>query len=172
MALNVTTQHYKTGLDTSVLKEVSQEILRRAAEKNNYSNTQSVNTMFRAVDMGLDLYNGKVDNNVARQIAMNNSGLQIQLSQNALQSIAFLNSQAAQSATNVQKAVEGKMTVAVNEAPAEVKVKETPKFNSIISLAANKDKRGSHPFYNGELLMGGNAKKENNQSQEKTNIFA
>lgn len=172
MALNVTTQHYKTGLDTSVLKEVSQEILRRAAEKNNNSNTQRINTLFRPQDMGLDLYNGKVDNNVARQIAMNNSGLQIQLSQNALQSIAFLNSQAAQGVNNVQKNVEGKITIALNETTNEAKVKEMPKFNSIISLGTSKDKKGSNPFYHGELLMGNNTKKENNQSEEKRNIFA
>jgi len=156
------------GIDRSVLKEVSQEILKRAAEKNqHYANVQTVTRNTSVRELGLDLYNGTVDNNTARQIAMNNSGLQIQLNQNVLNSIKYLNTQAAQT---VQKNVEGKMTIGVNEAPAEIKVaNESPKFNSIISLATGKDKNGSNPSYQGELL---NVKKSEKQQEEKQeNIF-
>ena len=63
---------------------------------------------------------------------MNNSGLQIQLNQEVLQSIQYLNTKAAQ---NVQKNVEGKITVALNEGVGNTsKTEAAPKFNSIISL--------------------------------------
>ena len=83
------------GIDKSVLKEVSQEILKRAHAKNAEFN---VNSSFKTAsqakqELGLNLYNGSVDSNTARQIALNNSGLQIQLNQNVLDSIKYLNSQ-------------------------------------------------------------------------------
>ena len=166
MGLNVT-QNFRTGIDTSILKEVSAEILKRAQAKAMNAQTGSVRTAFKAADLGLDLYQGRVDSATARQVAMNNSGMQIQLNQNVLDSIKFLNSQAAQ---NVQKNVEGKMTIGVNEAPADIKAaNQAPKFNSIISFASAKDKNGSHPFYHGELLQGG--KSEQTQDDKVENIF-
>lgn len=160
--MNVTlNQNYKTGIDASVLREVSAEILKRAHAKTAGNNVQ---TSFRTVDLGVDLYQGKVDTQIARQVAMNNSGLQIQLNQNVLDSIQFLNSQAAQ---KVQKNVEGKLAFAVYEGTDVQKAAEMPKFNSIISFGTAKDKQGSNPFYHGELL---NSKKED--KQEEINIFA
>ena len=59
-----------------------------------------------------------------------------------------------QAGNNVQKNVEGKITVALNEGVGNTqKNGETPKFNSIISLAAGKDKNGSAPSYKGEFLF-------------------
>ena len=160
--MNVNLNHsFKNGIDTSVLKEVSAEILKRAHAKTAANNVQS---SFRTVDLGVDLYQGKVDTQVARQVAMNNSGLQIQLNQNVLDSIQFLNSQAAQ---KIQKNVEGKLAFAVYEGTDVQKAAEMPKFNSIISFGTAKDKQGSNPFYHGELL---NGKKED--KQEEINIFA
>ena len=161
--MNVTLNHnFKTGIDASILNEVSAEILKRAhAKTGNAGRTQST---FSAANIGLDLYQGKVDTNVARQIAMNNSGLQIQLNQEVMNSIQFLNSQAAQ---KIQKNVEGKVAFAVYEGTDVQKAAEMPKFNSIISFGTAKDKQGSNPFYHGELL---NGKKED--KQEEINIFA
>ncbi len=153
MAMSVYNAQYKLGIDTSVLKQVSQEILKRAAEKNSQynTNTSSVNNIFKSADIGLDLYKGNVDTNVARQVAMNNSGFQIQLNQNVMQSIQYLNAKAAQ---NVQKNVEGKITVALNEGVGNPQKTETaPKFNSIISMSTGKDKNGSAPSYKGEFLF-------------------
>lgn len=150
--MNVNAQ-YKLGIDTTTLQQVSQEILKRAAEKNSQYNvnTSSVNNIFKPADIGLDLYKGNVDTNVARQIAMNNSGLQVQLNQEVLNSINYLNTKAAQ---NVQKNVEGKITIALNEGVGNVSKNDAaPKFNSIISLAAGKDKNGSAPSYKGEFLF-------------------
>ena len=161
--MNVNLNHsFKNGIDTSVLKEVSAEILKRAHAKA--ANAGNVHTSFRTVDLGVDLYQGKVDSQVARQVAMNNSGLQVQLNQNVLNSIQFLNSQAAQ---KIQKNVEGKIAFAVYEGTDVQKAAEMPKFNSIISFGTAKDKQGSNPFYHGELLAG---KKED--KKEEINIFA
>ena len=155
MAMSVYNAQYKLGIDTTTLKQVSNEILKRAAEKNSQYNTSSSsvnNNIFKNTqNLGIDLYNGKVDTAVARQVAMNNSGMQIQLNQEVLKSIQYLNTQAAQ---NLQKNVEGKITVALNEGVGNTqKNGETPKFNSIISLAAGKDKNGSAPSYKGEFLF-------------------
>ena len=162
MAMSVYNAQYKLGIDTSVLKQVSQEILKRAAEKNSQynTNTSSVNNIFKSADIGLDLYKGNVDTNVARQVAMNNSGFQIQLNQNVMQSIQYLNAKAAQ---NVQKNVEGKITVALNEGVGNTQKTETaPKFNSIISMSTGKDKNGSAPSYKGEFL---NIKKDKEKEE-------
>ena len=114
--MNVTlNQNLKTGIDASVIKEVSAEILKRAQAKTAQNVQQSV---FKSQELGVDLYQGKVDSSVARQIAMNNSGLQIQLNQNVLDSIKFLNTQAAQ---QVSKNVEGKLAFAVYEGAAPVR---------------------------------------------------
>jgi len=150
MAMNINAQ-YKLGIDRSTLQQVSQEILKRAAEKNNQYNTTSVNNILRNTDIGIDLYKGQVDTTTARQIALNNSGLQIQLNQEVLNSIKYLNSKAAQ---NVQKNVDGKITVALNEGVGNTqKYESAHKFNSIISLATGKDKNGSAPSYKGEFLF-------------------
>ena len=109
--------------------------------------------------MGVDLYKGNIDTQVAKQIALNNSGLQIQLSETAQKAIQFLNSQAAQ---NVAKNVEGKMTISVNEVNSQPQPAQTHSFNSIISNSTSKDKNGSNPFYHGELLM------QNSKKGEKT----
>lgn len=166
MAMNVNAQ-YKLGIDRSTLQQVSQEILKRAAEKNSQYNINSntVNNIFKPADIGIDLYKGHVDTKTARQIALNNSGLQIQLNQEVLNSIQYLNAKAAQ---NVQKNVEGKITVALNEGVGNTsKFDSAPKFNSIISLAAGKDKNGSAPSYKGEFLF---IKKE--EKDKKTDIVA
>ena len=73
MSLNVNyTSLYKNGIDTSILKEVSGEILSRAAQKSaqfnpSLSTTQQVNAPAKPAELGIDLYNGKIDNNTQKQ---------------------------------------------------------------------------------------------------------
>lgn len=151
MNMSVYNAQYKLGIDRTTLQHVSQEILKRANEKNNQHNVHTVNNIFKSANIGVDLYKGNVDVNTAKQIALNNSGLQVQLNQEVLNSIKYLNSQAIQ---NMHKKVEGKITVALNEGVGNMqKTAETPKFNSIVSLAAGKDKNGSAPSYKGEFLF-------------------
>lgn len=138
MALNVYNTNYKLGIDTSVLKEVSAEILKRAEAKNSqYNVNNTFGNVLRATDIGFDLYSGKVDAKTANQIALNNSGLNIQLSETAQKAIQFLNSQAAQ---NVSKNVEGKMIIAVNDVSEQPKTEASPLFNSIIATVQAKTK--------------------------------
>ncbi len=164
MSFNVSTKF--NGIDTGVLKQVSQEILKRANAKNADFN---VNSTFKTAsqarqELGLNLYNGSVDANTARQIALNNSGLQIQLNQNVLNSIKYLNAQAAQRNANN---LEGRMTVEVNEITTKVVVPENPTLTQgIVSFATDKNKNGSQTPYRGELLQ-----VEKKDEQKVDNIF-
>jgi hypothetical protein len=166
MDLNVNySSLYKHGIDTSVLKEVSNEILRRAAQKNSeYTNTQTVrqvNTPAKPLELGIDLYQGKINTTVQRQIAMNNA-LQFQFNQATLNSINYLNTQAA-----VTRNIDGKYMPAVNEVVTEtqkaVETNTASHFVKIFTSETAKDKEGSNPFYNGELL----AKKSSENSEAK-----
>ena len=154
------------GIDKSVKKEVSQEILKRAHAKNAEFN---VNSSFKTAsqakqELGLNLYNGSVDSNTARQIALNNSGLQIQLNQNVLDSIKYLNSQAAQRNANN---LEGRLTADINEISTKVVSPENPTLTQgILSFATDKDKSGSQTPYRGELLAAAEKKE-----QKVDNIF-
>lgn len=151
MSFNVSAK--LNGIDKSVLKQVSQEILKRA---NGNNAKFDVNASFKTAaqakqELGLNLYNGSVDANTAKQIALNNSGLQIQLNQNVLNSIKYLNTQAAQRNAND---LQGRLTIDVNETPTKVVSPENPSLaQGILSFATDKDKNGTHTPYRGELLM-------------------
>ena len=173
MSLNVNYNSlYKKGIDTSVLKDVSQEILRRAAQKNahytNSASVQQVNATAKPIELGIDLYQGKIDSAVQRQIAMNNT-LQFQLNESTINSIQYLNSQAA-----IAKRVDGKYMPVINETIETQKANETnaSQFVQIFTLAASKDKDGSNPFYNGELLMGKSKKEEKKEAESLKSIFS
>lgn len=174
MSLNVNySSLYKQGIDTSVLKDVSQEILRRAAQKNSqFSNSASqVNSIAKPVELGVDLYQGRVETNVQKQIAMNNT-YQYQFNQTAIDSMQYLNSQAA-----ISKKVDGKYMPVVNEiatdAQKTVQSNSASHFMSVFAAASSKDKDGSNPFYHGELLMGKSNKEEHTtESESLKSIFA
>jgi len=166
MSLNVSySQNINKGIDTSVLREVTQEIFKRAESKTVDLSTLDL-SKFNRSDLGMDLYSGKVDSSIARQVAMNNSGMQVALNETTIASLKFLNSEASKS---IFKAVEGKMTLAVNEETIKAKnVVELPKFSQLIkTVSTSKDKNGSNPFYKGELL-----KVEKKEEKEAINIFA
>ena len=176
MGLNVNYNSlYKNGIDTSVLKDVSNEILRRAAQKNaqyaNATSTHSVN-IAKAPELGVDLYQGKVEASVQRQIAMNNT-LQFQFNETTINAINALNSHAA-----IAKKVDGKYMPAVNETVTETQkateANSTSRFVSIFTAATAKDKNGSNPFYNGELLLGKSNKEETKTTETESlkSIFA
>lgn len=165
---------YKHGIDTSVLKEVSNEILRRAAQKNSeYTNSatiRQVNSSAKPLELGIDLYQGKIETSVQKQVAMNNA-LQFQFNQSTLNSIQYLNTQAA-----ISKKIDGKYMPAINEVVTETqKISETnpSHFMSIFTVATSKDREGSNPFYNGELLSGKKSKdNEQNKLDSLKSIFA
>ena len=168
---------YKYGIDTSMLKEVSNEILRRAAKKNpeitNSATTRQVNSLAKPQELGIDLYQGKIETTVQKQIAMNNT-LQFHFNQATLNSINFLNSQAA------VKRVDGKYMPAVNEVVTEtqksVETNSASQFMNIFTSEIAKDKQGSNPFYHGELLARNKADKNeevtNTESKTMKSIFS
>ena len=96
------------------------------------------------------MYNSNVDLKLAKQIALNNSGLQVQLNNETLSKINYLNSMAAQ---NAQKNSNGLMTISVNEISLKEQKQPVVSTNRIVANETAKDKRGSNPFYHGELLM-------------------
>lgn len=173
MGLNVNyTSLYQNGIDTSMLKEVSKEILNRAAVKsaqfsNNVSSASTTNYA-KPVELGIDLYQGRIDTNLQKQISINNS-LQFQFNAETLKSIQFLNSQAA-----ISNRIDGKYMPALNAAPTEAqKTSEVNKsqFTEIYTVATSKDKEGSNPFYNGELLMNNSSQKDGeNKNQKKDSL--
>jgi len=152
MGLNVSyNQIANGGIDTAALKEVTQKIFQRANAQSPVL-TNSDLSKFTRVDLGMDLYNGSVNAATAKQVAMTNSGMQVNLSQNALASLSFLNAQASMVA--VQSAA-GKVTSGTVDAQKTVGL---PKFGQLTETAdLGKDKNGSNPFYRGELM---NVKKE------------
>jgi len=166
MSLNVSyNQNIKSGIDTSVLKEVTQQIFKRA-ESKTVDLTSLDLSKFKRADLGMDLYSGRVDSTTARQVAMTNSGMDVKLNENALASLKFLNSKASEVAL---KNMDGKMAPAVNEESTKGKnVFQLPKFNQLIKTSdLSQDKNGSNPFYKGELL-----KLQKNEKEENLNIFA
>ena len=154
---------YKYGIDTTVLKDVSNEILRRAAQKNSqYTNSftaQQVNPSAKPVEIGIDLYQGRIESAVQRQIAMNNT-LQFQFNEATINSIQYLNTQAS------LKKVDGKYMPAINEVVTETqKTAETnpSQFINIFTSEIANEKQGSNPFYyNGEFLRGKKGNEEKN----------
>ncbi len=174
MSLNVNySSLYKNGIDTSLLKDVSQEILRRAAEKNsqytNSATTQRVNSIAKPIELGVDLYQGKIDTSIQKQIAMNNT-LQFQFNQATLNSIQYLNSQAA-----ISKNIDGKYMPAVNEQVTEtqkaVEAAPASQFMSIFAAATAKGRDGSNPFYSGGLLAGKDKKDKQETVDSLKSIF-
>ena len=175
MAINVTEQLNSMGLniDRATLQQVSQSILKRAEQKNSQYNVDNAQNFFQKRDIGVDLYNGKIDLKVANQIALNNSGLQVQLSQDTLAKINYLNAAAAVT----QKNVDGKLTIAVNEITLKEQTAPINSNNRIVTNETAKDKNGSNPFYHGELLMTENSSghKEDSGNEKQaimTSIFA
>jgi hypothetical protein len=167
MSLNVNyTSLYKNGIDKSMLAEVSKEILHRAEAKSaqyaqNYSPAQ-VSSTAKPVELGLDLYQGKIDTSVQKQISINNT-LQFQFNNETLKSIQFLNSQAA-----ITNRVDGKYLPNVNVPTETQKISEENKsqFMSIFTSKTAKDKNGSNPFYYGELLSNNSSKREEQNKQQ------
>lgn len=159
-------QKINSGIDAAALKEVTQQIFQRANSKNSAIANMDL-TKFNRVSLGADLYSGKVDSTTARQIAMSNSGMQVTLSENAVNSLKYLSSEASKS---IFKNVDGKITIPTTADITEKQTRsEMPAFGRLTETAdLDSDKRGSNPFYKGELLK---IKKED-EKDETINIFA
>jgi len=170
MSLSVSyNQKFTSGIDVSSLKEVTQQIFQRANAKTSSDLSNLDLTKFNRVNIGTELYSGKVDSATARQIAMTKSGMEVTLSNNTLNSLKYLSSEASKS---IFKTVEGKITLPETKEITERKMTTgLPAFGQLTETAdLGKDKNGSNPFYRGELLAS-NSKKEE-KKEEIINIFA
>lgn len=174
MSLNIANYTAKinpTFIDNSAVKDITSQILNRET-----TNTVDLNTLdlskFRRVDLGVDLYSPRTDAQKATQIAVRNSGLDVNLNQNFIANVQFLNSQAAQSIhKTVSKQAEAQVIVPVGE-DSNVSLREVfalPKGAEVFaSQNLNKDKRGSNPF--SYQKPAANKKEDNNV--EALSIFA
>lgn len=165
MSLSVSyNQNIKSGIDSAALREVTQQIFQRAGAKTADLSSLDLSKFNRAT-LGTDLYSGKIDSSMARQIAMTNS-MKVNLSDNALNSLKYLSSEASKS---IFKTVEGKITIAETKEITERKTSRIlPSFGQLTETAdLGSDRRGSNPFYRGELL---NVKKE--KKEESLNLVA
>lgn len=166
MSLSVSYKQNISGIETASIEKVAQQILQRANSQNSALSNLDL-TKFNRPTLGADLYNGKVDVSTARQIAMTNSGMQITLSASALASLNFLNAQASKA---LLQNVDGKISVAeTKEVTDKTKTSALPSFGRLTETAdLGSDKRGSNPFYKGELLN----VTDKNEKEENLNIFA
>jgi hypothetical protein len=102
------------------------------------------------------------------QVAVNKAGYNVNLSNNALTSIASLNAQAAKLQFNAPKQMDGKVFVPEIKADADVKsvFAASNSLQSVEIGEMNKDRRGSNPFF----VPAQKETQDNNQ--ESLNIFA
>lgn len=166
MSLSVSYNQINSGIDSAALREVTQQIFQRANTQNTVLAKADL-TKFNRVTLGSDFYSGKVDASTANQIAMTKIDMQVKLSENAVNSIKYLSSEASKS---ILKNVDGKISIATTE---EIKdkqsINEKPVFGQLTETTdLDSDKKGSNPFYKGEFL---NIKKEE-EMDETINIFA
>lgn len=167
MSLSVSyNRNINNGVDAASLREVTQQIFQRANSQNSALANFDL-TKFNRATLGTDLYSNRTDVSTARQIAIINSGMQVNLSEKAVNSLKYLSSEASKS---IFKTVEGKVAIATTEEIAQKQsIPEVPVFGKLTETAdMDSDKRGSNPFYKGEFLS---IKKEE-EIENKTNIFA
>lgn len=159
MSLNVS---YNQIVDAAALKDVTKQIFERANSQNSSSSVlaNADLTKFNRVSLGTSLYDVKASKSA--EIAMVNSGINVNLSEKAIQSLRYLNNQASKSIFNV---VEGKVTLPVQTAEHKDNVVKLPTFGRLVEtvdMAA--DKKGSNPFFNGQA--------NDSKKEEELNIFA
>ena len=174
MSFGVTLNTNRNYIDTAAINEVAKQIFTNAQSKTaQTSDLGNIDlTKFRRADVGIDLYSQRTDIDTAKFVAVRNAGLDINLNQNFIANVKYLNTMAALDATKVQKNVEGKMIAPVAEGEkSEVKnifnLPETVELTNAKTL--DKDKRGSNPF--SFFSMNTNKGKEK-QEEKIVNIFA
>lgn len=151
MGINLYTANMNASIiDKTAIKEVTENIFANSNTKNVDISEKFNLSKFNRPELGVDLYSNKVNSQKAIEISVRNAGLDVQLNQNFIANVQYLNTQAA--LTNVQKNVkniDGKLPVAPTEAEKS-EIKSTfamPRtFHLIASSQTNKDKKGSNPF--------------------------
>lgn len=166
MSLSVSySQNINSGVDAASLKEVTQQIFSRANSKSSALANYDL-TKFNRPSLGADLYSGKVDAATARQIAVTNSGMDVKLSENAVNSLKYLSSEASKS---IFANMDGKINPAAKEeATVEKKSFSLPSFGQLTETAdLAQDKNGSNPFYRSFVSV-----KKDEEKDEVLNLVA
>ena len=114
MSLGVSLNTNKSYIDISSVNEVAKQIFTKAENKTFDINTTDL-TKFRRPEVGIDLYSQRTNIDTAKQVAVRNAGLDINLNENFIANVQYLNTMAAMNATKVQKNVEGKLIAPVAE---------------------------------------------------------
>ena len=117
----------------------------KATARDILANAQAKSNSVAQKSVDVDLYNGQIDAMTARQVAMSGAGLQVTLNNNLETAIKFLKTKA-----------------------AETSAKDSADVVSISE--ARKDKQGSNPFYNGDV-MNFNKKEEENKKESSDYLF-
>ena len=172
MSLGITLNTNRNFIDTSSVGEVARQIFQNAESKSFDSNKVVDLSKFRRPEVGIDLYSQRTNIDTSRQVAIRNAGLDINLNQNFIANVQYLNTMAAIGADKVQKNVEGKLIAPVAEGEKS-EIKNIFNLPGTIELTnsktLDKDKRGSNPF--SFFSMNTNKGKEK-QEEKVINIFA
>lgn len=170
MSFGITLNPNRNYIDVSSVNEVAKQIFTKAENKTFDINNTDL-SKFRRPEVGIDLYSHRTNIDTARQIAIRNAGLDIQLNETFVANVQYLKTVAAQNTHKVAKNVEGKLLAPVAEGEKS-EIKNIFNLPGTIELAnsknLDKDKRGSNPFSFNAM--------NNNQNKEKqediVSIFA
>lgn len=158
-------------IDTSAVNDVAKQIFKQADSKTFDINTADL-SKFRRPEVGIDLYSQRTNLDTTKQVAVRNAGLDINLNENFIANVQYLNTMAAQGTNKISKNVEGKLIAPVAEGE-KTDVKNIFNLTGAIELTnsknLDKDKRGSNPF--SFFSMNSNKGKEQ-QEDKNINIFA
>ncbi|MBS4759825.1 MAG: hypothetical protein KHX03_03910 [Clostridium sp.] len=172
MSLGITLNTNRNYIDTSSVNEVAKQIFQNAESKSFDINNTVDLSKFRRPEVGIDLYSQRTNLDTSRQVAVRNAGLDINLNENFIANVQYLNTMAAMNTEKVQKNVEGKLIAPVAEGEKS-EVKNIFNLPGTIELSnsktLDKDKRGSNPF----SFFSMNSNKGREKQEEKVvNIFA
>ena len=171
MSFGITLNTNRNYIDVSSVNEVAKQIFTKA-ENQTFDINNADLSKFRRPEVGIDLYSHRTNIDTTRQIAVRNAGLDINLNENFIANVQYLNTMAAQNSTKVSKNVEGKLAAPVAEGEKS-EIKNIFNLPGTIELSnsktLDKDKRGSNPF--SFFVMNGNKGKEQ-QEENLVNIFA
>lgn len=162
-------------IDTQSINETSNRIFVNAQSKTFEASNFDF-SKFKRADLGLEVYTRQINAEKAMQIAVRQSGLDINLTQNFAANVKYLNTQAAINLNNdmSKNVMTGKVHVQVNntEADNSREVVALPKSSNIFNIASlDKDKTGS----DGTSYFKQNTKNEGQESKEDSkslSIFA
>lgn len=139
------------SIDQPAIKEVAQEIFGRAEAKTVNLNNVDV-AKFNRPNVGLDLYNGSVNPDVAKNIALQSAGQNVSLNREVQANIQYLNTQAAKAMLDMPaKNMDGKIHVNANDSVSNGERAYAPLPNSTtffnISNLSKDGQGNGNPFY-------------------------